>query len=86
MHLNTMKLALVISALSLVELRAETILSAESPGNDGSSCLIIYAGQGYRAGWTQTDTYNTVSVSAKLTSNGAANQTGRAYLTTQLGP
>ena len=69
-----------------MDLQAETILSAESLNTDGLGCLVISGGQGYRAGWTQTNTYNTVSVSAKLTSNGEPNQTGRAYLTTQIGP
>jgi len=76
----------LISALRLIDLQAETILSAESPGTEGVGCVVIFSGQGYRTGWTQADTYNTVSVAAKLTSNGAANQTGRAYLTTQIGP
>jgi hypothetical protein len=48
--------------------------------------VVIWNCQGYRVGWTQADTYDAVNVSAKLTSSGAANQTGRAFLTTQIGP
>ena len=86
MKAATPSLLILLLAWCALSLRAETILSAESSGNDGFGCLVIFSGQGYRAGWTQSDTYNTVSVSAKLTSNGAPNQTGRAYLTTQIGP
>ena len=71
---------------SLFNLQADTIISTETPGNDSSGCLVIYNGQGYRTGWIQADTYQSVSITAKLTSNGPANQTGRAYLTTQIGP
>lgn len=86
--MKTTKLILLVLSLLFAgfSTRAETILSADSPINNSLGCLVIFGGQGYRAGWTQSDTYNTVSVSAKLTSNGAASQTGRAYLTTQIGP
>jgi hypothetical protein len=64
---------------------AATILSVSDPGFGGSGCVVIWAGQGYRVGWTQSDTYDGVTVSANLSSWGVADQTGRAYLTTQIG-
>ena len=49
---------------------AQTIVSIDSPDDQGYGCLVIYNGQGYRVGWTQTDTYAAVVVSAKLASGG----------------
>lgn len=82
--MNT-KLALLLLALSVnARSNASTILSVSGPG-EPAGCLVIWAGQGYRVGWTQSDTYDVVSVSATLSSWGAPDQTGRAYLTTQIG-
>jgi len=79
------KFALVLFALAVSTLsNAATILSVNGPG-EPAGCVAIWAGQGYRVGWTQADTYDAVSVSATLTSWGIAGQTGRAYLTTQIG-
>ena len=77
---------IVLLTLVLSKVQAETIISVDSPDNQGYGCLVIYNSQGYRVGWTQADTYDAVTVSAKLTSSGAVNQTGRAFLTTQIGP
>lgn len=73
-----------MTALLNIQALSDTVISVSSTNDFG--CLVIYSGQGYRVGWTQADTYGTVSVSAKLNSGGAAGQTGRAYLTTQIGP
>lgn len=82
--MNT-KFALVLFALTVAtESKAATILTVNGPG-EAAGCVVIWAGQGYRVGWTQVDTYDAVSVSATLSSSGAAGQTGRAYLTTQIG-
>jgi hypothetical protein len=73
-----------MTALLNIQALSDTVISVSSTNDFG--CLVIYSGQGYRVGWTQADSYGTVSVSAKLNSEGAAGQTGRAYLTTQIGP
>ena len=86
MKILTWTVLLLSVALIGSTTRAATILSADSEISSGIGCLVIYSGQGYRVGWTQPDTYSAVNVSAKLTSNGLPNQTGRAYLTTQIGP
>lgn len=66
--------------------QAETILAVGDAVGSPGGCIVIWAGQGYRVGWTQADNYGAVSVAATLSSGGAAGQTGRAYLTTQIGP
>jgi hypothetical protein len=73
-------------ALVEIQLRADTIISVDSHNDPAYGYIVIYNGQGYRAGWTQADTYEAVVVSAQLGSGGAAGQTGRAYLTSQIGP
>jgi len=80
-------LAFVFATLAVaqyIELRAETIISMP-PTND-LACIVIFSGQGYRVGWAQTNAYSDVRVSARLGSGGGIGQTGRAYLTTQIGP
>lgn len=74
----------LVAVLFDVQALSDTVISVSSTNDVG--CFVIYSGQGYRVGWTQTDTYSDVGVSAKLNSEGAAGQTGRAYLTTQIGP
>ncbi len=76
---------LLCLALAAASASAGTMLSVGASGEAMGGCVVIYAGQGYRVGWSQADTYDGVSVSATL-SSGVANQTGRAYLTTQIGP
>jgi hypothetical protein len=80
-------LALVFASLAVaqpIEIRAETIIS--SPFTNDLACIVIFSGQGYRVGWTATNAYSDVRVSARLGSGGGIGQTGRAYLTTQIGP
>jgi hypothetical protein len=72
-----------ITAVLNVQALPDTIISVSSTNDSG--WVVIYASQGYRVGWTQADAYGGVSVSAKLAAGGA-DQTGRAYLTTQIGP
>jgi hypothetical protein len=79
-------IAALSSALLNQQMLAEPIISVGSPDGQYFGCIAIWTGQGYRVGWTQADTFAAVSVSAKVGANGAANQTGRAYLTTQIGP
>jgi len=74
-----------ITALLTIQAMAQPIVSVDSPDDLGYGCLVIYNGQGYRVGWTQSDAYAAVVISAKLASGGAASQIGRAYLTTQIG-
>jgi len=85
MHTIKQTVLLLFPALALINLQADTIISVNSPSDESFGCLVLYNGQGYRVGWAQADTYTAVNVSAKLSSNGAVNQTGRAYLTTQIG-
>lgn len=68
-----------------IQALSETIVYSYSPDGLGG-CITIYSGQGYCTGWTQADTYDAVSICAKLNSEGAEGETGRAYLTTQIGP
>jgi hypothetical protein len=81
---QTCALLALFAGLPNGRVKAETIISVSSPDYEG--WCVIYSGQGYRVGWTQADTYDAVSVSAKLGSGGPTDQTGRAYLTTQIGP
>jgi len=74
-----------ILAQFVMRAMSETIIYSYSPGGSGG-CIAIYNGQGYRMGWTQADTYDGVNICAKLNSEGVAGQTGRAYLTTRIGP
>lgn len=78
-------LALTIALLNS-QLPAEVIISINAPAGPDYGWVVIYSGQGYRAGWTNEDSYDAVGLWADLGSAGAAGQTGRAYLTTQIGP
>jgi hypothetical protein len=73
-----------ITALLSFQVLAETIISSVTPPT-GGGCLVIYNGQGFRVGWTQADTFDTVRISATLETQ-YAGITGQAYLTTQIGP
>src|SRR5687768_9680109 len=52
---------------------------------EGQGWVVIYNGQAYAASWTQTNRFTNVTVTTHLISF-APGQTGRAYLTTRLGP
>jgi hypothetical protein len=84
MKIKNTLIFIATSMTAVLNLQAlpDTIISVSSTTDFG--WVVIYAGQGYRVGWTQADTYSDVSVSAKLAAGGA-DQTGRAYLTTQIG-
>jgi hypothetical protein len=87
MKIMKFPVAFVFATLAVaqhVQIRAETIIS--NPSTNGLGCIVIYIGQGYGLGWTQTNAYSDVRVSARLGSFGASGQTGRAYLTTMIGP
>ncbi|HWA24148.1 MAG TPA: hypothetical protein VG734_00635 [Lacunisphaera sp.] len=62
---------------------ANTVVSTD--GNfDG--WIVLYAGQAFGVSWTQSVAYENVSISANLTAFGRSSETGRAFLTTSLGP
>jgi len=48
--------------------------------------VVLYSGQAFAVSWDQTIPYNDVSVYADLTAFGRTSETGRAFLTTSLGP
>src|SRR5438874_8505894 len=64
---------------------AQPVLSISGSGPYGG-WVVIYNGQAYASSWTQTGRYTNVTITARLTSFGRTDQTGRAYLTTALGP
>jgi hypothetical protein len=48
--------------------------------------VVLYSGQAFAESWTQAIPYENVSIFADLTAFGHTTETGRAFLTTRLGP
>ena len=62
---------------------AQPVVSISGPGQ---AYVVIYNGQAFATSWAQTNPATNVTVTVGLSSWGMPGQTGRAYLTTQLGP
>lgn len=69
--------------LSAQRASAQGVISSEG---DFDGWTVLFAGQAFAASWEQTIRYEDVSISANLTAFGRTTETGRAFLTTRLGP
>lgn len=84
---NLMKLPHIRSSLFLIAMLCANTVSANVVSSLGAfdGWVVLYSGQAFGVGWTQTQAYEDVSVSARLTGFGRSTETGRAFLTSNLG-
>jgi hypothetical protein len=73
----------LIAALTPHPARARDIVSS-SGSFDG--WIVLYSGQAFGVSWTQPTPHDDVTITADLTAFGQSGETGRAFLSTVLGP
>jgi len=86
---NNMKNRLPILALGLIiaftprSAPAQVVVSSTG---EFDSWIVLYSGQAFGVSWTQATSYDDVSITAELTAFGQTSETGRAFLSTSIGP
>jgi hypothetical protein len=73
----------LVAALAPRNAPAQDIVSS-SGSFDG--WIVLYSGQAFGVSWTQPTAHDDVTITAALTAFGQAGETGRAFLSTTLGP
>jgi len=82
------KLSLIALGLLLVSIPHNVTASpivVSSTGNF-NTWVVLYSGQAFGVSWGQTSSYENVSISAELTAFDHTTETGRAFLSTRIGP